>query len=217
MRFRRVLSAVLIALAPVAAHAQFYGYPSFQIPRTTPREYNFAIANAGDAGTSLLFQWREAYSPTTHLQFDAGLADPNRPGDDARFIIGGGMGHQLHTATSDLPLDLLVSAGAGGSFGGGVSYLRVPVGLSVGRRFPFDVPVAVTPYAHPRLTLDHCSACGAGGRSDTKLGVDADLGVDVELTTSLALRGSLLLSGSDFFGRGDGFGVSLVWTPATLK
>jgi hypothetical protein len=216
MRIRSCISLALAALIPTAARAQFYSYPSFEIPRIALREYNFAVADGKDGGTSLLFQWREGMNDRMHLQLDAGLADPNSPRSDARLIVGGSFASQIRQATDDLPLDMQFTAGIGGNFGGGTSFLRIPVGLSVGHRFALDAPFAVTPYAHPRLSVDFCSRC-AGGSHDTTLGVDVDLGVSGELSSSLALRASLLFAGSDFYGRGNAFGFSLAWTPRHLN
>ena len=212
------LIAVLIAmLIPSASRAQFYGYPSFQVPLVSVREYNFAVGDGPDVGTSLLFQWREGISDRTHMQLDAGLADPATKGADARFIIGGGLAHRLTTATDEFPLAMLLTVGLGGSFGGGSSLLRAPVGLSVGHRFQLDEPFAVMPYAHPRISIDYCSRCSVAGRSDTNLGVDVDLGVEVQVSQSIALRVSALLAGSDFSNRDNGFGFSLAWIPAQLR
>ena len=183
------------ALIPAAARAQFYSYPAFQPPQITVREYNFAAADGGDSGTSLLFQWREGMGARTNLVLDAGLADPDARGANARFIIGGSGVLRINAATADLPLDMVVTGGIGGSFGDGTSFLRLPVGLSVGHRFALDEPFAVTPYAHPRIAIDHCSQCSGRGTSSTKLGVDVDLGVGVEVNRNIALRASLLLAG----------------------
>ena len=221
MQIRLLIGCALVALtatvSPGVAHAQFYAYPSFQVPRVSFREYNFAVGDGPDAGTSRVCQWREGMNDRMHLQLDAGLADPTRAGGDARFIMGGTAARQMTTASDDFPLDMLLTFGIGGSFGGGQSFVRVPVGLSVGHRFAFDAPFAVTPYAHPRLSLDFCSRCSSGGHSDSNLGVDVDLGVDVEISSAISLRASALLAGSDLFSRDNGFGVSLAWRPKALN
>ena len=69
--------AMLVFCAPTIARAQAWAYPSFQQPRVTNREFNFAVADAGHAGTSLVFQWREGLTPRTQLSFDVGFADPD--------------------------------------------------------------------------------------------------------------------------------------------
>jgi hypothetical protein len=212
--------ALIVAVSSAygtSAYGQYYAYPSFQPPRVSQREYNFAAADGDDAGTSLVFQWREGIAQKTHLQLDAGFADPNAPRADARLILGLGLGHQVARASADMPLDLVATVGFGGSFVDGRSILRLPVGLSVGHRFEFDVPLSVTPYAHPRLSLDICSECGGNGRRDSNLGVDVDIGVGVEISRSLELRASALFAGSDFFARDNSLGISLAWIPRGLN
>lgn len=216
MKIKSFFAAAIVAALPFAAHAQFYAYPSFQAPRISDREYNFSATNGHDAGTSLIFQWREGVRTGSHLQLDAGFADPNVPGDDAKLVIGVTFAQSVAKHSADMPLDLVATFGAGGTFGGGNSVFRVPVGLSVGHRFEFDVPLSVTPYAHPRLSIDRCGECRVGGHS-TNLGVDVDVGVGVEISKTLELRASALFAGSDFFARDNSFGISLAWIPRGIN
>ncbi len=65
---RKSVRLALIAAAwamPAAASAQAWAYPAFQPPRVINREFNFGVADASDAGTSLIFQWREGLTPRT--------------------------------------------------------------------------------------------------------------------------------------------------------
>ena len=75
--------------------------PSPRKPTTIPpskplaivdREYNFAAASAGNAGTSLLFQWREGVNTDWQFSLDGGLASP-KGGGNTRIILGGGLGY----------------------------------------------------------------------------------------------------------------------------
>ena len=219
MRIRVIPLCAVLILAPAVARAQYYSYPSLQPPTAAVREFNFAVASGNRTGTSLISQWRERLGEYSHLQLDAGLTDAEGPGAGARLIIGGGYAYSFRSASSEVPLDMLFTTGIGGSFGNGNSILRIPVGVSLGHRFTFDgaSPFAITPYAHPRVSLDFCSSCAPSGRKDTNVGVDVDLGVGVEFTKSMALRASALFAGSDFFPRDNGFGISLVWTPPGLR
>jgi hypothetical protein len=164
-----------------------------------------------------VYQWRDGVASTSHLQLDAGLADPRARGANARLFLGVTYAQGLVRSSADMPLDLLMTAGAGGSFADGRSTFRIPLGLSVGHRFEFDVPLSVTPYAHPRLSIDMCSRCSGNGRRDTSLGVDVDVGVGVEISRTLELRASALFAGSDFFARDNSFGISLAWIPKGLN
>jgi hypothetical protein len=204
-------ACTVLTAAPVAA--QGWNYPSFRHPQIMSREFNFALADGGDAGTALVFQWREGFGIRTELNLDVGFADPDN--DDSRFVIGGGFGHRLTTATPDMPLDVLLTAGIYAAFGDPSNLIRVPLGVSVGHRFPLEGTMAVTPYVHPRVSIDFCSECFAG--DDTELSINFDLGVDLELSRQLSLRFAALFAGGDVFGDEDGFGISLAWKPAALS
>jgi hypothetical protein len=72
--------------------------------------------------------------------------------------------------------------------------------------------MALTPYLHPRVSLDVCSDCGG---SDSDIGLTFDLGLNFQLSRSVSIRGAAVFGGDDSFG-GDGFGISLAWTPPSL-
>ena len=80
----RAVLAVAFVL-PAALGAQGWAYPSFQPPRVMNREFNFGVADAGDAGTSLIFQWREGLSTRSQLGLDVGFADPEGKGRGLAF------------------------------------------------------------------------------------------------------------------------------------
>ena len=214
----RVIFGVAVMAAPALAGAQAWAYPAFQPPRVMNREFNFGVADAGDAGTSLIFQWREGLSPRTQLSFDAGFADPDGEGN-GKLLLGGQFAGMLTEATADMPLDFLLTGGLNFAVGDGSDLLRIPFGVSVGHRFPLDEGFAITPYVHPRLSLDMCTDCSGpdGDESSADLGIDFDLGVNFEVTPRLSFRVSALFGGSDTFGDSDGFGISLAWSPAGLS
>jgi len=204
--------ALLVASA-AGAGAQAWNYPSFQPPRVTPREYNFGLASGGDEGTSFVFQWREGVSLRDQLSLDVGLADPDCRDCDAMFLVGGQFAHQLTTSNAQMPFDMLFTVGANGAFGNGFTLVRVPVGLSIGHRFPLEGGMSITPYVHPRLSLDFCGDCG--DNSDVNL--NFDLGGSFDFSPQFALRLSALFNGGDYPGSSDtAFGVSLAWRPPGL-
>jgi len=207
-----------VMVVPALAGAQAWAYPAFQPPRVMNREFNFGVADAGDAGTSLIFQWREGLSPRTQLSFDAGFADPDGEGN-GKLLLGGQFAGMLTEASADMPLDFLLTGGLNFAVGDGSDLLRIPFGVSVGHRFPLDEGFAITPYVHPRLSLDMCTDCSGpdGDESSADLGIDFDLGVNFEVTPRLSFRVSALFGGSDTFGDSDGFGISLAWSPAGLS
>lgn len=221
MRVRSICGVACILLTPAVVQAQFHSYPSFQVPRVSSRDHTFAIADGGREATSLLYQWRGGGSARSHLQLDVGLADGIFE-DDLRLVLGGGFAQQLHLDDNDMPLDMALTLGVGGSFGDGATLMRIPVGLSLGHTFLFDSPVALTPYVHPRVSVDYCSRCGGPPfdedrrDGDTDIGVEMDLGLDVRFTRAMSVRASVVLGSNAFVG-GDAFGLSLVWAPPGFR
>lgn len=204
-------SAALILAAASPASAQAWAYPSFQPPRISTREYNFGVANADARGVTLVFQWREQSGPRSQFSFDLGIADTDDRDTDLIAFGGIAAAMRLSDATQDVPLDFLLTGGIYLAVGGG-TFFRLPVGVSIGHRFDLDGGMALTPYMHPRISLDMCGSCN--GRSE--LGLTFDLGLAFEVTRTLAVRGAALFSGTDSFD-GDGFGISLAWTPPALR
>ena len=209
----RFLFAVLFV--PAMAGAQSYTYPSFQLPTLVEREYNFAAADGGRAGATLLFQWREAVSPLWQVGIDAGLADPDGNAS-SRLVLGGHVARQLTRATTEFPFDVALTAGLGFSGVDGHNVMRIPLGASVGHRLLLENGMSVTPFAHPRLSLDRCNDCKAG-EADGKLNVAVDIGGSVQLTDQVALRVAATAGGSDYLGSGNGIGFSVAWTPKGLR
>jgi hypothetical protein len=213
---RRAVIAAVGFVVPAALGAQGWAYPSFQPPRVMNREFNFGVADAGDAGTSLIFQWREGLSNRSQLGLDVGFADPDGKGN-GKLVLGGQYGYLFTQGNADMPLDFLGTAGIGFAFGDGGNLVRIPLGVSIGHRFPLDQGFAITPYVHPRASIDVCSDCSSGGGNETDLGIDFDIGANFEVTKQLSFRVSVLFGGSDTFGDSNGFGLSLAWSPPQLS
>lgn len=205
------LVSLLAAASARPAGAQGWFYPSFQTSQTVDREYNFAAAAM--SGATFVFQWREGLSAGSQFSLDLGLADPNGP-SNTRLVIGGAYARALTRATVDQPIDLLFTVGAGIAAGDGPALVRIPVGVSAGHTFPLDGGVSVTPYVHPRVSLDAWTRDRADRGSH--LSLDFDIGANVALTPELALRGAVTFSGNDVTSSGAGFGISLAFTPAGL-
>jgi hypothetical protein len=209
-RHRLAAALAVAALLPATrSHAQAWAYPSFQPPRVITREYNFGIADADGGGASIVFQWREQSGPQTQFSFDLGLADADRDDDDLVLFGGVGIGHRLGSATTEVPLDFLFTGGAYLAIGD-VTFFRLPIGVSMGHRFNLGDGMSLTPYVHPRLSIDFCSDC----RDETDIGLAFDLGASFQLSRSVSIRGAAVFSGSDYFD--EGFGVSIAWTPPSL-
>lgn len=212
---RAVVVATLMIGGATVAGAQGWNYPAFQLPTASLREFNLAVADGGAPGTMFVFQWREALAAGNQFNLDVGYADPES--GDNRLVLGGGFATQLMRARADLPLDMLLTVGAYVALGNGDPLVRIPGGVSIGHRFPLQGGLALTPFVHPRLSLDVCGDCGVGNDSDTELGLNFDVGVNMEVTPNLGLRFAAMFGGSDLLGDDDAFGISLAWTPATLR
>jgi hypothetical protein len=213
--FRSVCTASAMLLGVVGSSASAQStYPSFQQPRVVSREFNFAIADGSDI-TPLVFQWREGTAPGTQLSLDLGLADPDFEGADLFFMIGGQYARMITESRADMPLDLLFTGGLFTQFGNDATILSVPVGISVGHRFPLTgTSMAITPYVHPRVSLDHVSV---NDNDETDINISFDIGGNLELTPQLALRVTAMLGGNGPLGDGDALGFSLAWTPRGLR
>jgi hypothetical protein len=208
-RIRIALTLVGSMVLPAVADAQAWSYPSFQPPRVMNREYNFGIADTDRGGSTLVFQWREQSGPNTQFSFDVGIADSDRRDSDLIAFGGIALGQRLSSSTSEVPLDFLLTGGLYLAIGD-VTLFRLPVGLSVGHRFDMAGSMAITPYVHPRVSLDICNDCGG-----SDIGLTFDLGANFEVSRTVSIRGAAMFAGDDSFG-GEGFGISLAWTPALL-
>jgi hypothetical protein len=210
---RAALLAAAALAAPLVAGAQVLNYPAFQPPRVVGREYAAGVSD-GEGITSIVFQWREGLSSISQMSFDVGLADPG--GDsDVKLMLGGAYARQLTRSSADLPLDILFTGGAYVALADPTLF-RVPVGVSLGHRFPLEGNLALTPYIHPRVSLDYCSECGPDD-GDTDIGVLFDLGADFEVSPRLSLRVAFTFGGEESFGGGNAVGFGLAWRPVGLR
>jgi hypothetical protein len=205
--------ALLTLLTASSLAAQTYNYPALQTPRIVDREYNFAAATAGNAGTSLVFQWREGLDADWQFSLDGGLAAPKGSGN-TRLLLGGGLAWQWLRSGADVPFDIALTGSAGFSSGNGFNVVRIPFGAVAGHTFTLDNDMQLTPFVHPRLSIDHCGGCGG---STTKLDVDVDIGVNYEITPQVGVRVAGLLGGTSYVGSTNAIGFSVAWTPKGLK
>ena len=224
---RSLKLAVLSVLTASSLAAQSYNYPALQTPRIVDREYNFAAASAGNAGTSLLFQWREGMNENWQFNLDGGLAAPKGSGN-TRLLLGGGLAGQWVRSTADMPFDVAATGGAGFSSGSSLNVVRIPIGAAVGHTFKLDNGSELTPFVHPRLSLDFCTGpvevTNPGGTSlpaacpsSSKVDIDVDVGVNYEITPQVAVRIAGLLGGTSYVGSTNAIGFSVAWTPKGLK
>lgn len=216
-------SAVMVsAVVPAVARAQAGNYAALQPPQASVRDYTAAVVGGG--GTTFLFQWREGAGAGMHWQLDAGLSDP-KGSADPRLILGGGLARELTGATATQPLALLFTAGVGASLGDGGTTVRVPVGVSIGHQFDLDGGMSITPFAHPRVSLDTCGRCvllrtlptTVETRGRTTASLNVDVGAVWQVHREFGVRAAATFTGSDVAGSDESVTVGVTWTPASLS
>jgi hypothetical protein len=200
------LGALLLLSAPLAsATAQVGPYPALQPTQVASREYNFALGDF-DGGTALVFQWREGMgNPRMQFTADLGLADGR---GSSGLIIGGSLHYQLTRANADLPFDMVLGGGMGITAFDDGNFFRIPFGVAIGHRFPLEGEFAVSPFVHPRLSIDRTSG---GGTSRSETNIDIDIGASFELNPRMQLRMAATL------GNTDAVGLSFAWLPRGLR
>lgn len=207
----RKLSLAFVALAvlPLSLAAQSGFTPAFQPTRVAEREYNFGLVD-WDGGSALLFQWREGLGNSkTQFTADLGISDGDgAASDDGALIIGGSLHYQMMRATEDIPFDMVFGVGLGLTAGDNFDAFRVPVGVAIGHRFPLEGKLAITPFVHPRLSIDRVKIMGI---SNTDTNIDFDIGGALEINEQMQVR----LAAT--FGNSDAIGVSFVWLPRGLR
>jgi len=120
-------------------------------------------------------------------------------GDDSSLALGARFRTRVVTHSPDFPLDGALTIGVGAVFQDGATVVRVPIGLSLGRRIDSrSSGLSFVPYLQPTLVPTF-------GRGDSELGFALGLGLDLRLTRRFDLR----LSGS--VGDLEGFAVSFAW------
>lgn len=212
---------ILLMGSSVLLNAQSFNYPALQVPTASVRDYTAGLAGGG--GTTLFFQWREEAGRGLQWQLDAGLSDPK--GDtDPQMVIGTGVGKELLRADADQPLDVLLTAGAAFALGNGSSF-RLPVGASIGHTFDLENSMRLTPFVHPRLSVDYCGRCrpapsgapGARRRGKSTVSLNFDLGGEWQVNREFAVKAAMGFSGSDVSGTDDVLAVGVSWTPESLR
>jgi hypothetical protein len=198
MRCIRVLCLLVSGAASIAA-AQATGLPTFNAPYRafTRSEFGAVLTFPDGGGTAFEGAYRMSHGKFD-LGFRGGFFTPNGNAD-TRLLLGAEARERVVSHTEDFPLDGALILGIGGQFGGGNSFLTLPIGLSLGRRIdPRDSQISIVPYVQPTGLL-------VAGNGNSDFFFDLGLGADFRLTRRFDARISA--------GLGDFEGVSLsaVW------
>ena len=209
--WRAVAAIGALLAAPAVARAQAWEYPEFQPPEVAVREFQGAIAGASDYGTSFFGQWREGIGSKTHLQFEFGLSTPSNA--DTRVNFGATINQSVLRSSQSTPIDILLTGGAFASLAGDFSILRIPLGAVVGHRFPMSNGMAITPYIHPRLSIDFCLSSCSPPELDDRVNIDFDLGGSLDLSKTMSIRAALMIGQVNRLSTKVAFGAGVAFRP----
>jgi hypothetical protein len=197
MRIRTLfLAGAALFIATGDAHAQAWDNPGFFSPRPGDDIGLYVLSpENGDAGLAGI--WRQ--SGNINLGVRAGIG--GRSGDRT-VLVGAEFFGPLNLETgTNLLLSWIVGAGA--SFDG-LTWLRIPVGASIGIPVAAGGGLTILPYAHPRAALD-VFVFDLGDdeeETETELNFDIDIGADFELGSSWVIRAGATFGVEDTFGAG---------------
>jgi hypothetical protein len=188
--------ATTLALGAPAA-AQETGTPVFSAPYRAFSTHELGLSLSAPGGADLGLEGFYSFaSGRNDFGLRVGFLDG---GDDADLVLGGRFRARLLTHSQDVPLDGALTVGVGAVFYEGSTVLRVPIGLSLGRRIDDrSSGISFVPYLHPVLIPTF-------SEGDDELELALGLGLDIRLTRRFDLR----VAGS--VGDLEGFAVSFAW------
>jgi hypothetical protein len=201
------LTTALVAAMTSGASAQTWDAPTFFAPRALDDLglYYFKTDRAGqfDDSNGLKVIWRQ--SGNLNLGVHAGTGDIENIGES--IVLGAELYGPLAALSGSTGLAMSWNLGIGAGFGDlgdDVSYVdfSVPLGVSIGLSLGTG-SFNVTPYVHPRVSLDVAAVTIADQEeTETNVGFAVDLGADVNLGPRFLIRGSASLGDRDAFGIG---------------
>jgi len=193
---RNLALAAALALGP-AAFAQETGTPVFSAPYRAFGHHELGLSLSAPEGSDLGVEGFFSFaSGRNDFGLRVGLLDA---GDTSDLVLGGRFRACLLKHSQDFPLDGALTVGVGAVFADGGSVVRVPIGLSLGRRIDSrSSGLSFVPYLQPVLLPTFSDG-------DSELGLALGLGFDLRLTRSFDLR----VAGS--VGDLEGFSVSFAW------
>ena len=188
-------AAATLALG-ASASAQETGTPVFSAPYRAFEKHELGVSLSAPEGADLGFEGFYSFaSGRNDFGIRAGFLDD----DHTDFVIGGRFRARLITHSEDFPLDGALTVGVGGVFYEGGSVVRVPIGLSLGRRFDSKSSgISFVPYLQPVLVPTF-------SEGDSRMDFALGLGLDIRLSRRFDLR----VCGA--VGDLEGFAVSFAW------
>lgn len=196
-----ILSLFALVLGAAPAAAQAWDAPMF-LPPNPGGELGVYLSKPDNADWGLQGIWRQPGA--LNLGVRLGLAQISS-GNTSWFVGGETYGPVVLGPST--PVDVNWVVGAGASFDGSFTWLRIPFGVTIGKTLHAG-HTAVTPYVLPRLALDVESDNNA---TDTRLNFATDLGADLRLSPAMKLRFGVTLEmggGRSFQNLGLGLAVA---------
>jgi opacity protein-like surface antigen len=191
-----VLSVACALAAAVPAVAQETGTPVFSAPYRAFAKHELGLSLSAPESADLGFEGFYSFASGRN---DFGLRVGFLDDDTTDLVVGGRFRTRLITHSEDFPLDGAFTLGVGGVFYDGGSVVRVPIGLSLGRRIDSKSSgLSFVPYLQPVLVLTF-------SEGDSRMDFALGLGLDVRLTRRFDLR----VSGA--VGDLEGFAVGFAW------
>jgi hypothetical protein len=188
-------AAATLAVAASAA-AQETGTPVFSAPYRAFAKHELGLSLSAPESADLGLEGFYSFASGRN---DFGLRVGFLDDQNADFVIGGRFRTRLITHSEDFPLDGALTLGVGGVFYDGGSVVRVPIGLSLGRRIDSKSSgLSFVPYLQPVLVPTF-------SEGDSRMDFALGLGLDIRLTRRFDLR----VSGA--VGDLEGFAVSFAW------
>ena len=197
----------LTTLAPLAAaatlalgapaDAQETGTPVFSAPYRAFSTHELGLSLSAPEGADLGLEGFYSFaSGRNDFGLRVGLLDAD---DASDLVLGGRLRTRLLTHSQDFPLDGALTVGVGAVFFDGGTVLRIPIGLSLGRRIDSKSSgLSFVPYLQPVLVPRF-------SEGESELDLALGLGLDLRLTRRFALR----VAGS--VGDLEGFSVTFAW------
>ena len=200
-RFTRgALVVILLTTSAGVSAAQETGAPMFKAPYRAFTTHEFGAALSDYEGVSFALEGFYRYGTGQNdLSLRGGFSDlEDELGN--QVLVGGDFRTQILTYSDAIPLDGSLTVGFGASIGDGPDFFRLPVGISLGRRFEVEgSETTFVPYVHPVIV----PRLGSG---DDDVDFALGMGVDMRLGGSLAVRASGGLGDIE----GVGLGLALI-------
>ena len=198
-----VLSA-LVLVSPRAASSQDLGLsgwdaPSFFSPRPGEDIGVYGFKPQGSSwGISGI--WRQ--EGRLNLGVRLGVTD------DESILVGSEFYKPLRISNSPLVMSYMLGAGA--TFNGDFTSLRIPFGVSIGAELGQSTGIRILPYVHPRVAFQYDVVDLGNGNevTDSEFPFDLDIGADIPLGSSWVLHAGGTVTHGGVYGVGLAYRMS---------